>query len=132
MKTVCTSTFGLSACPLYGCCVKICTCLIERLLGRMILFYMERFYEGVRFSRLRGGSCPAPGKRSFGSEEEAARLRGGGCSAPGRKCVSIDVDYQCIMNRAFRFWDITGIVILCYIYPELIVMVVMFSQYAVR
>ena len=77
MKTVCTSTFGLAACPLYGCCVKICTCLIERSLGRMILFYMERFYEGVRFSRLRGGSCPAPGKRSFGSEEEAARLRGG-------------------------------------------------------
>lgn len=76
MKTVCAGTFGLSVCPLYGCCVKICTCLIERPLGRMILFYMERFYEGVRFSRLRGGSCPAPGKRSFGSEEEAARLRG--------------------------------------------------------
>ena len=77
MKIVCTSTFGLSACPLYGCCVKICTCLIERPLGKMILFYMRRFYEDVRFSRLRGGSCPAPGKRSFGSGEEAARLRRG-------------------------------------------------------
>ena len=43
--------------------------------------------SGEEVARLRGGGCPAPGRRLPGSGEEVARLRGGGCPAPGRKVL---------------------------------------------
>lgn len=43
---------------------------------RVILFDTQLYPEAVRPIRLRGGGGSAPGKRLFGSEEEAVRLRG--------------------------------------------------------
>lgn len=43
---------------------------------RVILFDIQLYPEAVRPARLRGGGGSAPGKRLFGSGEEAVRLRG--------------------------------------------------------
>ncbi|MBD9109515.1 MAG: hypothetical protein EGQ74_04850 [Bacteroides nordii] len=44
--------------------------------NKVLLFYIGCFSRAARPARLRGGRSSAPGKRCFGSEEEAARLRG--------------------------------------------------------
>jgi len=53
---------------------------MESTSNRVALFYIQFSPKAVRLARLRGGGSPAPGKRFFGSGEQAVRLRGEKCS----------------------------------------------------
>ena len=49
---------------------------MESTSNRVALFYIQFSPKAVRLARLRGGGSPTPGKRFFGSGEQAVRLRG--------------------------------------------------------